>query len=200
MEFSKFTLAYQQARIMLSSSDEFVNNFFQSTVRQKESCQPPKRFIIQRFQALSRTRFRAPALAATRIYYQIIGTVSTGILIIVEGVRRQQKRSPKAQAFAGSRSGRPGAGGQPNSRSGQPRRRRPPAAEAFAQAAGGRRQVRKSTFRPNRTPRSPVSSLWAGGQRRAGCGICENAFSAPRRFRDSSRKGYMIRFLFPGPA
>jgi hypothetical protein len=78
MEFSKFTLAYQQARIMLSSTDEFVNNFFQSTVRQKESCQPPKRFIIQRFQALNRTRFRAPALAATRIYYQIIGTVSTG--------------------------------------------------------------------------------------------------------------------------
>ena len=56
--------------------------------------------------------------------------------------------------------------------------------------------MRKSTFRPNRTPRSPVSSLWAGGQRRAGCGICENAFSALGRFRDSSRKGYMIRFLF----
>ena len=103
------------------------------------------------------------------------------------GARRQQKRSLKAQAVAGSRSVRPS-------------RRRPPAAETFAQGAGGRRQVRKSTFRPNRTPRSPVSSLWTGGQRRAGCGICENAFSAPRRFRDSSRKGYMIRFLFPGPA
>ena len=80
-----------------------------------------------------------------------------------------------------------GAGGQP-------------AAETVAQGAGGRRQVRKSTFRPNRTPRSPVSSLWTGGQRRAGCGICENAFSALGRFRNSSRKGYMIRFLFPGPA
>ena len=99
MEFSKFTLAYQQARIMLSSTDEFVNNFFQSTVRQKESCQPPKRFIIQRFQALNRTRFRAPALAATRIYYQIIGMVSTGILKQIAGSGRGAGwRSTKAQA------------------------------------------------------------------------------------------------------
>lgn len=47
------------------------------------------------------------------------------------GGRRQQKRSPKAQALAGGRSVRP-------------RRRRSPAAEAFAQAAGGRRQQKRS--------------------------------------------------------
>ena len=130
-----------------------------------------------------------------------------------QAASRQQKRSPKPQAAAGSRSGQPRRRRPAGSRNGRPRRRRSPAAgaanqgaggqqaaEAFAQAAGGRRQVRKSTFRPNRTPRSPVSSLWAGGQRRAGCGIHENAVSAPRRFRGSSRKGYMIRFLFPGPA
>ena len=118
------------------------------------------------------------------------------------GVRRQQKRPTKAQAAnrtagavakaqAASRTAGAVAKAQAaaGNRSGQPRRRRSP-----------KPQVRKSTFRPNRTPRSPVSSLWAGGQRRAGCGICENAFSALGRFRNSSRKGYMIRFLFPGPA
>ena len=118
-------------------------------------------------------------------------------------VRPRRRRSPAAEAFAQAAGGRRQQKRSPKAQAASRQQKRSPKAQAasrqqetVAQGAGGRRQVRKSTFRPNRTPRSPVSSLWTGGQRRAGCGICENAFSAPRPVQGQLTQGLYDQISF----